>query len=633
MAATRGVNPAVLRLLQDALALHRAGQFEAARPLYERVLQREPRNFDALNLLAKLNLSLGQGQAADLWLRALQVRPDFFEARIGAVQALEQAGKLPEAVAACQQALLLRPKTAELHFRLGLLLRALNRRAEAMAAYRRCLEVDPAVAEAWINLGCFLEEEGNAVESLSCFERAVSAQPKLSVAHYFLGARLRKAGQIELAERSLVEALRLQSNSPEALNELGTLCSAQRRFREAEDLFRRALAVRPNFIEAHNNLGNALRQQNRPAESVAALARALELAPRHAEILNNLGTAEQSRNQLESAIGWFRRSIEVAPDHAEAHVNLGLCLLTLGHLRDGWPEYDHRWRSDLRALRRQFGVPAWTGAESLRDRVILLHAEQGLGDSIQFLRYVPCVAALGAKVILEIQPELRSLVAGCATVHHLCARGDPLPPFDFHCPLLDLPRAFGTSIETVPSSVPYLNALPPVLERWQARLASLDRPRIGLVWSGNPKHKNDHNRSLPLELLLTALAGCRGSFVSLQKEPRSEDLARLRAEARITDLAGEMRDFHDTAAIVSQLDLVLTVDTSMAHLAGAVGCPTWVFLPYCPDWRWLLEREDSPWYPQMRLWRQESPGDWSAPLRRVREALLARESVCCPGTG
>lgn len=619
------MTPVVARLLQDALALHRAGRLRDARSLYEQVLKREPRNFDALNLLAKLFLAEGDGlAAAERWRQALQVRPAFFEGRVGMVQALQQAGRLAEALEACREALLQRPDSVEILFQLGVLRRAQGQRAEALAAYRRCLELNPGLAEAAINVGCLLEEAGEVTQAREWFERAVAQRPALAAAHFFLGSLQRKMGFADAAESSLQEAVRLEPAYAAALNELGTLRSAQRRFGDAEAFFRRALAAQPRFAEAQNNLGNALRQQNRADEAVEAFERALALSPANAEILNNLGAAEQSRNRLEQAMVSFRKAIEVAPMHAEAHVNLGLCLLTLGRLREGWPEYDHRWRADLRTLRREFGVPAWTGVEPVRDKVVLLHAEQGLGDSIQFLRYVPHVAALGAKVVLEVQPELLDLLDGHPAVSHLCARGAPLPAFDLHCPLMDLPRAFGTTVETIPPVDAYLRARPPAIDRWRERLAALPRPWVGMVWSGNPRHRNDHNRSLSLPFLLAALEGFQGSLLSLQKEPRTEDLPRLRASTAIIDLSPEIRDFHDTSAVMAQLDLVLSVDTSVAHLAGALGRPTWVLLPFCPDWRWMLGREDSPWYPGMRLLRQASPGDWTAPLREVRARLVDR---------
>jgi len=311
----------------------------------------------------------------------------------------------------------------------------------------------------------------------------------------------------------------------------------------------------------------------------------------------------------------------VLPDYADAHYNEALCRLVLGDFDRGWEMQEWRWKTEqLRDSKHSFTQALWLGHENISGKTILLHAEQGFGDTIQFCRYVPLLAARGARVILEVQEPLRELMTGLVGATQVVCRGDPLPDFDVYCPLLSLPLAFGTRLETIPSAVPYLCASSQRMMDWDTRLGPKRRPRIGLAWSGLPTHKNDHNRSIRLGALLSLL-DIDATFVSLQKGVRPADATILKERSDLLHFGSEIRDFSDTAALISNLDLVISVDTSVVHLAGALAKPVWAMLPFTPDWRWLLDRDDSPWYPTVRLFRQDDTRAWDKVIARVHAAL------------
>jgi hypothetical protein len=338
---------------------------------------------------------------------------------------------------------------------------------------------------------------------------------------------------------------------------------------------------------------------------------------------NNRGNALQDLMRHDEALASLARAVALKPDYASAYWNESLTRLLQGDFEAGWKLYEWRWRMD--SPNWPAGIPQWLGEERLNGKTIVLHAEQGLGDAIQFCRYAKLVAARGATVLLQVRPALTALLRNLEGVSRVTAGGERLPPHDFHCPLLSLPLAFKTRLETIPADVPYLFADPQRATRWRRRLGDAPSPRTGLVWAGSMTHKNDRNRSLPLLRLLEALpAGIR--CYSLQKELRDGDRELLRQRPEIVHLGDDLADLTDTAALLSELDLVISADTSVVHLAGAMGKPVWVLLPFAPDWRWLLDRDDSPWYPTARLFRQTAIGDWAGVLSRVSDELTATAS-------
>lgn len=411
--------------------------------------------------------------------------------------------------------------------------------------------------------------------------------------------------------------------SPQQLNVLNNMGIIYQKLQRDEDAlvyFERSLQLEPNFPPALYNRGNSLRKLNRPAEAVQSYDQVLQAVPNNPEVLNNRGNALRALNKLDEAHASFAAAIRHAPDYADAHWNLGLSLLLAGDYQRGWQHYEWRWKSELKTEQRYFSQPLWTGQQALTGKTILLHAEQGFGDTLQFCRYTSLVKALGAKVILEVQPQLAKLLADLQDLDVLVSRGDALPAFDFHCPLLSLPKAFNTELATIPNNQAYLSADSKRTNIWRDRLGAHSSLRVGLVWAGSTGHKNDHNRSLPLQAL-TPLLKQNARFYSLQKELRDGDRQLINKHPQLEHLGKYIKDFTDTAALISLMDVVITVDTAVAHLAGAMGKKVWILLPYSPDWRWLLARNDNPWYQSARLFRQTAIGDWESVVSRVQQAL------------
>lgn len=448
----------------------------------------------------------------------------------------------------------------------------------------------------------------------------VAVQPDHFDAAHVLAAAQAAQGKLDLALASYDRALALRPDFAEVISNRGTCLERLGRLDDALASYQRALALRPDFFDALYNLGNVLCTLGRHAEALAAYDRALAVRPSHADALNNRGQALRELMRYDEALASYDAAIAVAPRHAMAHCNAAALRLLLGDFRRGWADYEWRWqKASVVRFDRKFPQPLWRG-EPVAGRTILLHSEQGLGDTIQFCRYVPLAAARGARVIFEVEPPLFGLMSRFSDVAQVVPKGGALPPFDLHCPLLSLPMAFGTELATIPAAPAYLGAPAPQSEHWRARLAGLRRPRVGLVWAGNPKHERDRERSIALRALLPLL-DVEASFVSLQKELRPDDAAVLQQRRDILAAGGVLRDFSDTAGLVSALDLVISVDTSVAHLAGALGKPVWILLTYVPDFRWLLDRDDSPWYPSARLFRQDATRMWDSVIARLREDL------------
>ena len=434
------------------------------------------------------------------------------------------------------------------------------------------------------------------------------------------GNALYALGRFDEALASYERLAALAPGSPEVLNNRGNTLLALRRPADALASYDAALALTPGEPLAHNNRGNALLDLNRAQEALASFDRALALKADYADALVNRGNALQALLRNDEALASFERALLLDPDLADAHWNKGLLHLLLGDFERGWPGYEWRLRRAATPA-RDFKRPQWRG-EDIRGKTILLHAEQGFGDSIQFLRYVPMVAQRGAKIILELPDALVLLVAALDGVTAIVNRDQPRSHFDLHCPLMNLPLAFGTTLATIPPPGDVLRVPAERLDIWRAHLPRNATPRVGIVWSGKPTHGNDHHRSIALAQLAPLLQTPGLEFVSLQREVRAADAATL-AKFPIPRLEEHLTDFADTAAAIAQLDLVIAVDTAVAHLAGTLSKPVWILLPQVPDWRWLMDRDDSPWYPTARLFRQPKTGDWASVIARLQQELRA----------
>jgi tetratricopeptide (TPR) repeat protein len=528
-------------------------------------------------------------------------------------------------VASYDRAIALKPDYADALYNRGVALEGLRRFDEALASYDRALAVRQDFAEALCSRGSALCQLKMFDEALASFERALSLKPDHAEALYNRGIALEHFERFDEALASYDLALTLLPNLAEAHSNRAGVLRHLKRFGEALESCDRALALQPNLAQALSTRGSVLNGLKRYDEALASYDRALVVWPDNAEIYFNRAHTLTTLKRFDEASANYARAIALKPDYANAHLNDALLRLLTGDFARGWEKYEWRLRMDsVISSRRHFPQPLWLGDAVIRDKTILVHSEQGFGDAIQFCRYVPLVAERAARVILEVGRPLRKLMAGFladfAPTAHVISRGDPLPDFDVQVPILSLPLAFGTRLETIPSGTSYLQAHSPGAKNWHTRLGPRTRPRIGLAWSGNAENTRDSERSISLRQLFRLL-DVDAAFASLQKDVRADDLVALKERGDILHVGDELEDFTETAELISQLDLVISVDTSVAHLAGALGKPVWIMVTYIPDWRWLLDRDDSPWYPTARLFRQANVDDWEGVIARVHDAL------------
>jgi tetratricopeptide (TPR) repeat protein len=539
-----------------------------------------------------------------------------------AVTLLRQ-GKLHDAEKIFTRVLKAAPDHFEALNLLGTVKAQLGRMGEAHRLLSAAIKINPHSAGAWANLGQVQHALKRSDEALACLDKARALDGNnLAILNQHANVLL----SLGRAEEALAEFQELQARAPqhaEARLNCGLAYAALGRHEEAVAEFDAALKAMPGHPGAHYNRGLALHELGRYAAALEAHDRALASAPEHAGAWLHRGRALAALNRLDEAVKSYGKARAVGKDHPDIQFSEALALLTLGDYRAGFEKYEARWRrSGMPAPQSRKGS-LWLGGYPLAGKTVLLHAEQGLGDTIQFARYVPLLAAAGAKIVLEVQSELTVLMTRLGGNARIIARGETPPPFDVHCPLGSLPLALRTEPDTVPAQIPYLSADDAWLASWSARIGTLTRPRIAIAWSGNPNHYNDCNRSLAFTCLapLFAQAGGGMRFISIQRDVRAEDALALAAETRVMHVGGELENFTDTAAAIALSDLVIAADTAVAHLAGAMGRPLWVLIPFAPDWRWTLNGEASPWYPTARLFRQTALGDWDGVIARVAAEL------------
>lgn len=536
-----------------------------------------------------------------------------------------QTGRLPQAEAGYRMVLALDPGHADALHLLGVLAAQAGRPDQAVDLIRRAIASHPAFPEAYGNLGNALKDLGKRDEAIAAYRQALALRPSYATVYRHLGDVLKDNQQLPEALAAYRQAVALAPGSAESHCNLGVALYESGDVVGAMAAYRQAIALRPNFAEALANLGTALQDAGQPDQAITAYRQAIALSPRTSSTYCNLGNALRDRKLLPEAIAAYRQSVALQPDLADAHWNLALALLMTGDLAQGWSEFEWRWRwRDFPTKPRQVAAPLWDGGD-LGGKTILIHAEQGAGDTLQFIRYLPRVMQRGGRVILEVPPALPRLMAHSLSGVTIVEQGQHVPAFDVHCPLLSLPRRFSTTWGTIPHEVPYLRVHPDNAAHWQSRLQALPAgPKVGLVWAGNPAFRGDKARSPRRLALYQPLAEVPNvQFVSLQKGDAAAQTRDPASGMALTDWTGDLGDFADTAALVAHLDLVICSDTAVAHLAGALGKPVWVLLPFVADWRWLLDRADSPWYPTMRLFRQQQAGDWTTLLQSVREHLAA----------
>jgi tetratricopeptide (TPR) repeat protein len=535
-----------------------------------------------------------------------------------------QGGNLAQAEMLYEQILQADPRHANVLCNMGVLRHGERRLEEAAACYRQALANNPNHVDAQNNLGAALKDLGNPGEAILAYRQTLRLNPNYADAHNNLGVVLRETAQVSEAIDCFHRALALNPRHVYALNNLGVAYQDQGRLDDAIACHRQAVAINPHYAEALNSLGYALYAQGHAQEAMQCYRQALHLDPSNPEAHNNLGIALFEQGRFAEAEESYGQAMRCNPDHKIALWNRSVLRLLQGDLPGGWPDYEHRFaRPGL--VPRSFTQPRWDGAPLL-GKTILVHAEQGLGDALQFTRYLPMVHRRGGKVIFECHPPLFNLIKGMADVDQVIRIGDPFPDFDVQISLLSLPGLFGTTLATIPADVPYLHPKPELVERWRRELAAVaggaGSKKVGIVWQGNPKNPKDRYRSLPLKLF-EPMAKVQGvKLVSLQVGAGTEQLAGNAFPIIDLGRGFDPDSLDDLAAAIASLDLVVTVESGVAHLAGALGAPTWTLLPFVPDWRWLLERSDCPWYPTMRLYRQRQPGEWPDVLARIVQDLV-----------
>ncbi|WP_353858735.1 tetratricopeptide repeat protein [Azospirillum formosense] len=627
----------VAEALNLALDHHLSGRLEEARQLYGRILAADPDNPHALHfggLLAAQTGAVADGVAMIRKAAArLPLAADVHGNLGKALMALGTPEGAAQAAAAFRNLLALHPDGAGDWFALGGALIEAGDGAPAHRALTRALTASAAtdsepLAEAFERAGMRLYAAADWTGATDAFRKARGLAPQRAEAHRKLGAALAQTGDPEGAVEALTEALRLDPTLAEAQANLVHLLVTLGRFGDAERAGRRAVVLDPGNADAYGNMVPLLEQTVRVAEALRQCARATRIAPERAAFHRNRLSLLLHEGRRDEAVAAGREAIRLAPADAEAHLALAVALLASGRLREGWEEFEWRWETrQLDPVHRGFPQPQWTGTEDVAGRTILLYAEQGLGDTLQFVRYAPLLAGRGARVIVGCSPALARLMERVDGVSAAVAWGGELPAFDLHIPMMSLPRAFGTDLDSIPAAVPYLRADPADVAAWRERVPADGRLRVGLVWAGSPRTVRgvaspiDRRRSLPLAALapLADVAGVR--FVSLQMGPGAAQLAEPPAGMDIADPMAGVRDFADTAALAATLDLVITVDTSVCHLAGGLGRPTWTLSRADACWRWLGNREANPWYPTMRVFGQDRSGDWSGVVARLRAAL------------
>jgi tetratricopeptide (TPR) repeat protein len=636
----------------------RQRRFDEALGSYDRALALRPDHFPALtNRGVTLHELRRFDEALASYDRALAIRPDYAEALFNRGITLQELGRFEEALASHDLSLALHPGEADAFSNRGDALRQLRRFDEALASYDQALALKPDYFDALNSRGVTLHELKRFDEALASYDRALALRSNHAGALNNRGITLHELKRFDEALASYDRALALQPDQAEAFSNRGNALRKLKRFNEALASYDQALAVKPDYFDALNNRGVALYELKRFEEALASYDLALALRGDHIATLTNRGVTLHELERFDEALASYDRALALRPDYAEAFFNRGVTLhllrqvdealvcydyaLTLnpdyvdghfnkallyllkGDYETGWREYEWRWRrwkEENFTSKRDYTQPLWFGQTAIEGKTILLHAEQGFGDTIQFCRYAPSVAGRGARVLLQVPVQLKDLMVSLAGVAEIVAGQDKPPAFDLHCPLLSLPLALGTRLESIPAQVPYFTVPPESLRKWTSTVGLKRRRRIGLVWSGGSGHKGDAMRSISLRSLLP-LADLDAELVSLQKEVRGDDAMALKERGDIVHFGDELNTFADTAAVIANLDLVISVDTSVAHLAGALAKPVWILLPFLPDFRWLLDREDSPWYPTARLFRQQAPGDWSGVISRVVNEL------------
>jgi len=613
------------KALQSAYQHYQAGDLKQASDIYKKILRVKPNNIDAIRFLEMICCQLGDFDDAIGYIKKeIQLTPSNADVYYKLGTVLRAKGLFSGAIDYFRKAITLNPHSPEAYYNLGLALENTGQLDEAILNYQKAVQIEPGLVEAYNNLGILLSAKGRLEEAITHFQKAIRINPNCADIYNNLGLALKDKGNVDEAIINFKKAFILNPALAVAYFNLGVALQDKRQLDEAINFYKKALQINPDLDGAYNNIGDILAGKGHFDEAITYFQKAIALNPNLTGAYYNLGNIFKDKGQPEEAISFYQKALQIDPNYAEAHFNMAFALLLSGSFIQGWKEYEWRWKSKEhyeQNLLQHLSQPLWDGSD-ISGKTILIHTEQGYGDAIQFIRYAPLLARQVVKVLILCPKELISLFQNVEGIHQVIGGGEYLPSFDIHCPLLSLPLKFNTTLDTIPAEIPYIKVDTALLQKWKDKVKDdTSKFRVGLSWAGRPTHKDNSNRSFPLETFAPLAQSNGVIFYSLQKGKGSEQANNPPVGMRLIDYTNKIQDFSDTAALIENLDLVISVDTAVAHLAGAMGKPVWTLLPFAPDWRWMLNREDSPWYPTMRLFRQPSPGDWKSVINNVRKEL------------
>jgi tetratricopeptide (TPR) repeat protein/ADP-heptose:LPS heptosyltransferase len=634
---------------------YKFGNYDMAIKYIRKVLQLNPENACAYYNLGNTYRKKGQlDEATICYQKSINLDPKFADSYYGLGYLLQENGQYDEAIIAYKKALEINPAMYNIYYNMGNIFRDKGQLDEAILHYKKTIQLNPGFEGAYRNLGNIFQQKGLFDESIEFYQKVLQLNPNLADVYSSIGSVLTQKGKLNEAITYYQKALQLDPNYTAAYNDIGIILIENGKFEEASSFFMKAIELEPGFALAHNNLGTTLQYKGLsekalfhyrkaieidPAiadaynniggilkdkgqidEAVEYFQKALQLNPAFAEAYNNIGIVLSEKGNFDEAITYYQKAIKLKPHLSNAHLNMSFIMLSYGDFNNGWKEYE--WRLKINApYLKDFSQLLWDGSD-ISGKTILLYTEQGYGDAIQFIRYVPLVVQRGATIIVECQKELVSLFQNVEGIEQVISIGEQLPAFDVHCPLLSLSLKFNTTIDTIPAEIPYIKVNPFSIQKWKDKLSDDNlKLKVGLVWAGSRAHKNDRNRSFSLDTFAPLAQFDNVVFYSLQKGDGSEQAKSPPDGMKFIDYTDEIHDFSDTATLIMNLDLVISVDTAVAHLAGALGKTVWTLVTFAPDWRWMLNREDSPWYPTMRLFRQPSYGNWKSVIDNVKEKL------------